>query len=66
MKISLNQQIEEVEYELSQRASIYPRLNEREPRRRSERELHVNRMKAVKQTLEWLRENEARIRAAAE
>jgi hypothetical protein len=65
MKVSLNQQIEEVIYELDQRARVYPRLASSGKGRESELNYHVLRMKAVLTTLEWLRDNEGRIRAKA-
>jgi hypothetical protein len=58
MKFSLSAQISEVEYELAQRASVYPRIAGNHPSRASELELHTERMKAVLATLDWLRENE--------
>ena len=63
MKILLAQQIEEVDYELSQRAKVYPRLEQKEPRRKSELAYHVQRMEAVRASLMWLQEHEAKIRA---
>lgn len=64
-KISLAQQIEEVHYELGQRKNVYERIANQHPRRRSELNYHVARMEAVLATLEWLRENEEKIKAAA-
>ena len=66
MKTSLTAQIAEVEYELAQRASVYPRIASSHPARRSELELHTERMKAVWATLDWLRENETDVRAYVE
>lgn len=63
-KISLDQQIEEVVYELRQRDTVYPKLLSRNPGRRSELAYHVERLMAVRATLTWLRENEDEIRAA--
>lgn len=57
MKISISQQIEEVEYELKQRASVYERIIANHPSRRAELEYHVARMKAVLESLEWARDN---------
>lgn len=65
-KISLGQQIEEVDYELGQRAKVYPRLAAKEPGRRSELDYHVRRMQAARATLAWLQENEEAIRAWVE
>lgn len=56
-KISLNQQIEEVRYELEQRAKVYPRIASSEPRRRAELEYHVARMEAALQSLLWLEQH---------
>jgi len=49
--ISLHQQIEEIDYELDQRSKVYPRIAAKDPRRRSELDYHVERMKAVRATL---------------
>lgn len=64
MTISLGQQIEEVARELKQRERVYPRLVGQGKLRQSVADYHVERMKAVKATLEWLRDNEAAVRAA--
>ena len=66
VKISLNQQIDEVERELSQRANVYPRLVSKGGIRQSVADYQVARMEAVKRTLEWLRDNEEKIRANLE
>lgn len=63
-KISINAQIEEVEYELKMRAQVYGRRDSVDRRGASERELHVTRLKAVLATLIWLRDNSAKIKAA--
>lgn len=63
MKISLNQQIEEVERELQHRRSVYPRLVSSGKMRASVAEYHTARMQAVLKTLMWLANNEADIRA---
>jgi len=49
--ISLAQQIDEVKYELGQRARVYPRICIKEPARQSELAYHVDRMEAVLRTL---------------
>ena len=58
MKITLRAQIEEIEYELRMRKSVYPRLVRRGGRRgglrAGEAELHMRRMRAALRTLEWL------------
>lgn len=61
-KISLNQQIEEVERELAMRARVYPGLVSRSKLSQSIADYHVARMRAVKATLEWLRDNETEIK----
>lgn len=61
-KISLNQQIEEVDHELSMRERVYPGLISRGKLSRSKAEFHVERMRAVKATLQWLADNEAEIK----
>jgi hypothetical protein len=52
--VSLRAQIEELEYELSMRRSLYARLDRAEPRGKSARDLHMARMEAAKETLEQL------------
>lgn len=52
--ISLQEQIEELEYELSIRRTFYARLDRAEPRGKSARDLHMARMEAAKKTLEQL------------
>jgi hypothetical protein len=52
--ISLRAQIEELEYELSMRRSVYARLDRAEPSGKSARDLHMARMEAAKATLEQL------------
>ncbi len=54
MTITLNAQIEELEYELRMRASVYPRLVRRGKLRAGEAELHTQRMEAALRTLRWL------------
>lgn len=62
-KITIGMQIEEVERELTQRASVYPRLVANKKLSQTKADYHVARMKAVLTTLEWLRDNEAAIKA---
>lgn len=64
MKISIGAQIEEVDREIALRKRVYPNQVSRKNMRQSEADLHIERMGAVKTTLEWLRDNEADIRAA--
>ena len=61
-KISLNQQIEEIERELTMRRSVYPRWVSAGKIRKGEADYQIARMEAVKATLEWMRDNEAAIR----
>jgi hypothetical protein len=63
VKISLAQQIEEVEAELGQRAGVYQRLVVAGKMRESVAEYKTNRMKAVRETLLWLADNEEAVRA---
>jgi hypothetical protein len=60
--ISLAQQIEELEYELKQRAKVYPNIERKEPRRTSELAYHVSRMTAAIATLKWLEAHELLIK----
>lgn len=62
MTVSLNQQIEEVERELEYRSKVYPRLYDAGKLQRSKGEYFELRMRAVLQTLNWLKTNEAEIR----
>lgn len=61
-KISLNQQIDEVDRELVQRAAVYPRLVSNKKLAQSKADYQIARMQAVKRTLEWLRDNEDAIK----
>lgn len=63
MKISLNQQIEEVSREMEQRGYVYPRLASKGRERQSVLNYQTERMTAVLRTLEWLRDNEAKIKS---
>ncbi len=64
-KITLAQQIDEVERELQQRAAVYPRQVSANKMSQTRADFHVARMRAVLRTLCWLKEHEAAIRAAA-
>jgi hypothetical protein len=64
-KVSIEAQIAEIDYELAQRAKVYPRIAASDPAKGRENELHVERMKAVRATLVWLRDNEASIKQRA-
>lgn len=61
-KISIGQQIEEIDYELAQRRQVYPRIASSGGRKASELEFHVQRLEAVRATLTWLQEHEALIK----
>jgi hypothetical protein len=63
-KISLAQQIEEVERELKLRESVFRSHGRTGGMRSSEAEFHIARMKAVLTTLRWLQAHEATIRTA--
>ena len=65
-KTSIGAQIEEVEFELRNRARDYPRLIQQNRLRQGEADIHVDRMKAVLKTLEFVRDNAELIRAAVE
>ena len=56
MRISLQAQIEELEYELRMRTDVYPRLVRRGRMRAGEAELHKQRLEAAIRTLRWLNE----------
>lgn len=64
MKFSLNQQIEEVEREVKLREDVYSRQVAQGKMRQSIADYHLGRMKAALATLQWIRDNEAAIRAA--
>lgn len=64
MAMSLSQQLEEVEYEMQMRRTVYPRLVARGTLRQAEADYHINRMEAVANTLKWLMANEEIIKSA--
>ena len=64
MKISIAQQIEEVVREIALRNKVYPRMVATSKMRQSVADYHIERIAAVRQTLEWLQENEEKIKAA--
>lgn len=61
-KVSLAQQIEEVEHELRMRDQVYPKLVLRKQKSQSAADMNMMRMRAVLETLQWLRANEAKIK----
>ena len=63
MKVSLDQQIEEVDRELALRRDVYEIAVSKGKMRRAVADYHMNRMKAVRATLVWLQENEPTIKA---
>ncbi|HLH92046.1 MAG TPA: hypothetical protein VKX28_26740 [Xanthobacteraceae bacterium] len=63
-RISIDQQIEEVEYELQQRASVYPRLVRKGSLGKGVADYHVRRMEAALETLRWCRDNRETIAQA--
>lgn len=62
MKISLNQQIDEINRELGERKHVYPRLVSGGKLRESVAAYQVARLEAARTTLQWLAENETEIR----
>ena len=64
-RISINQQIEEVDRELGQRRNVYPRLVAKGATRQSIADYQVARLEAAKRTLEWVRANAEALRAQA-
>lgn len=63
VKISIGQQIEEVRRELDQRARVYPRLIDMKKLKRTHADYQTARLEAVLRTLEWLRDNQDKIKA---
>lgn len=63
-KISLNQQIDELDREIEQRRTVYPRLVAQGKLRESIAAYQTDRLKAARTTLAWLAEHETTIRAA--
>ena len=63
-KVSISQQIEELEREIGLRVGVYERQVTAGKMRRSVADFHMARIRAAKATLEWLRDNEAAIKAA--
>jgi hypothetical protein len=63
-KISLSQQIEEIDWELQRRSTEFPRLVSKGKLRQSEADYQTARLRAVRATLEWLIENEGFVKWA--
>jgi hypothetical protein len=67
-KVSLGQQIEEIDYELAQRRIVYARIKDRAgpgSLKARECDYHMARLRAVRDTLAWMQRHEAELRAAA-
>lgn len=64
-KVSIQAQLDEIDYELAQRKTVYARIAASNPSKAGENDLHVARMQAVRATLVWLRDNEASIKQRA-
>lgn len=62
MKISIAQQIDEIDRELMQRREVYPRLVAGGKLRQSVADYQVARLQAARDTLTWLAVNDRRIR----
>lgn len=62
---SLDSQIAEVKREIAQRRNVYPRMVSQRQISADRADLQIALMESVLRTLEWLRRNETRIRAAA-
>ena len=62
-KFSISQQIEEIEREITLRERVYPNQVRTGAMRQSVADYHMNRIKAAKASLEWLRANETAVRA---
>ena len=61
-KFSLSQQIEEIDRELEQRASVYPRQISTGKMKQSIADYQVDRLKAARASLVWLAANELTIK----
>jgi hypothetical protein len=59
--VPLAQQIDEIEHELMQRKLVYPRLVSRGSMRQSIADLQIARLAVARDTLVWLKANEATI-----
>lgn len=63
LRISINQQLEEVEHELKMRREVYPRRVSKGAMSKRDMDYRTARMEAVKKTLLWVQENETAFRA---
>lgn len=61
-RVSLRQQIEEIDRELEQRAKVYPRLVASGKLRQSMADYQVARLVAARASLAWLAQHEATIK----
>lgn len=61
-KVSLNQQIDEIDRELAQRRDVYPRLVATGKLRESIAAYQTKRLEAARDTLAWLAKNELLIK----
>jgi len=64
VRVSLAQQIDEVQRELRARRDVYARLVASGKMRQSIADFQMQRLEAVLKTLEWFQRNEDKIRAA--
>jgi hypothetical protein len=62
MKHSIDAQIEEVEFELSQRRNVYARIATTKPSQKSVNDMHEDRMRAVLWTLRWVKDHQVQLR----
>ncbi len=60
---SIIAQIQEVEREIALRVKVYPREVASRKMRQAVADMHLDRMRAVLRTLQWLQQNEAKIKA---
>lgn len=63
MKVSIGAQIEEVQRELKLRQNVYSTMVAQGKMRQSVADMHMARMQAVLETLEWCSDNAAQIAA---
>lgn len=62
MRISLNQQLEELDRELQQRGQVYPRLIAQGKLRQSIADYQLARLCAIRESIKWLADHEAMIK----